>query len=243
MTDFGDDLRALLAKKKETFFVREMQEERQRQAANKLRDDTRRAAERLAREVFLPLLEEFREVMEAAGVLCGGSVVERQGAESTEQGVQGREQGAGSTEYAATPRSLPPASSAPLSAPRSALRLRAAGTAPGSPHFEIRISCTAGDDGGIEAAVECVDVTAAEFGQGAGSREQGACSDAGLPAPRSPLPASSSPLPAPGSPLVSFPPKTFKAAALHDDAVRQWCGEALKKCAAVCLDANRKGRA
>ncbi len=76
MTDFGDDLRALLAKKKEQFFVRELQDERQRQALTKLRDDTRRAAARLAREVFLPLLEEFREVMEAAGVLCGGCVEE-----------------------------------------------------------------------------------------------------------------------------------------------------------------------
>ena len=66
MTDFGDDLRALLAKKKEQFFVREMQEERQRQAANRLRDDTRRAAERLARR-GVPRDKGVRTIYECRG--------------------------------------------------------------------------------------------------------------------------------------------------------------------------------
>ena len=178
MTDFGDDLRALLAKKKEQFFVREMQEERQRQALIKLRDDTRRAAARLAREVFRPLLEEFREVMEAAGVLCGGTV-EEVGSQESEAGSQ-------------------------------IVRLRAAGTAPGSPHYEIRAACLATGDGRIDVTLSCLDRTAAEFGQGAGrteqgvqgreqgagSREHGVCSYSPLPAPGFFLPAPRPLLPA-----------------------------------------------
>ena len=145
MSDFGDDLGALLVKKKEQFFVREMQEERQRQAATKLRDDTRRAAGRLAREVFLPLLQEFREVLEAAGVLCGGVVEEKEEVASGKWEAR---------------------SHSPFPTPHCVCcRLRSAGSAPGSPHVEIRVACTAGDDGGIEAGVECVDVTATEFGR------------------------------------------------------------------------------
>jgi hypothetical protein len=74
MSDFGDQLRASIKKKADQLMARQMQEERLLRDAKKLHDDTHRAADRLSREIFQPLLHEFREVMEAAGVLCGGAV-------------------------------------------------------------------------------------------------------------------------------------------------------------------------
>ncbi len=128
MTEFGDQLRASLKKKSEQLFARQMQEERLLAASKRLQDETRRAADRLYREVFGPLLQEFREVMEAAGVLCGGALELDDG---------------GPGEYFC--------------------RYTGMGTAPGTPHFEIRIASVATQEGRIDMRVECLDATAAEF--------------------------------------------------------------------------------
>ncbi len=197
MTQFGDQLRATLKKKSDQLFARQMQEERLLQAAKRLQDETRRAAGRLCREVFGPLLQEFREVLEAAGVLCGGAV---------------QLDDAGSGAYTC--------------------RYVGMGGAPGTPHYEIRIVCSATAEGRIELAVECLDTTAAEFGGGAASKEQ-------RPSACSPLPAPCS-LPPARKPLIEFPPKSVAAVSINSDAVRQWCAALLKKCADACIEANGK---
>ena len=74
MTDFGDQLRASIKKKSDQLLARQIQEERLLRDAKRLHDEPHRAADRLCREVLGPLIQEFGEVLEAAGVLCGGAV-------------------------------------------------------------------------------------------------------------------------------------------------------------------------
>jgi hypothetical protein len=206
MSDFGDQLRATLKKKSEQLFARQMQEERQLQEAKRQLDETHAVARRLSREVFGPLLQEFLEVMQSAGVFCGGTV--EQGAT---QRVPGTEQGVRNA--ADSPL---PASSSVLRAPCSMLSCRAMGTAPGSPHFEVRIACSVVENGRIDVAVQCLDTTAAEFESSAAEQSQ--------------------------KTLVELPAKSFKTPAIHDDAVRQWCAGLLKKCADACMEENSKRR-
>jgi hypothetical protein len=202
MSSFGDELRAVLAKKAASLLARQVHEERQLEAAKRRCDDTRRAAARLGREVFLPLLEEFREVMEAAGLFCGGRVEELQN-ENCKMKIENLQRPA-----AQVPR-ICNLQSPPSPPPAFCCRLRAMGTAPNSPHYEIRIACTASEEGRIELSVECCDTTAAEFSSGQ-----------------------------PAKALVEFPAKGVAALNLNADAVRQWCAGLLKKCADACLEAN-----
>ncbi len=182
--------------------------------------------------MFRPLVEEFYNVLEAAGVLCGGSV-EECSVFSVQCSASGEQRGSG-------------------------CRLRAAGTAPAGAHYEIRVTCSVVETGRVEAAVECEEQEG-EKGR-KGEREKDTQQDItwtalfdALPFSPSPptrcagappfSPSSDPPLPfspASGRPLIALPRKTFRTANLDRDAARRWCSDLLKKCAAACMEANRR---
>lgn len=215
MTDFGDELRASIKKKSEQLFARQMQEERLLAASKRLQDETRRAADRLCREVFGPLLQEFREVMEAAGVLCGGTVELDDGGAEVPLPASGYPGGVETT----------PAKAGTPTAGEYLCRYTGMGTAPGTPHFEIRIASVATPEGRIDMRVECLDATAAEFSDSPRESSGG--------------PAESSGGPPAKSLILKLAEKSVAALNVNHDAIRQWCAGLLKKCGEAVMEAGR----
>jgi hypothetical protein len=138
-------------------------------------------------------------------------------------------------------------------------RLRARGTAPSAPRYEIRVACAIIESGRIEAAIECFDATTAELGEETSEDAStwtalfeprpAAVSPPGHP--RSGSAASSAPGGDPSSlivhpsSLLTLPKKTFRAAGLavgfDKDSAREWCAGLLKKCGRALMEANGQG--
>jgi hypothetical protein len=74
MSTSGDELRPSAAQREEKARAAEREEAMRRVARDELIDQTRDQAAALALSVFRPLLEEFRQVMESAGVVHGAFV-------------------------------------------------------------------------------------------------------------------------------------------------------------------------
>jgi hypothetical protein len=69
MSSFGDELRRVIAKKADQLSVRDALAERARETAQRKRDELDAAAAAVVSEVFGPLVEEFYQALQAAGVL------------------------------------------------------------------------------------------------------------------------------------------------------------------------------
>ena len=231
MSSFADDLRAVIAKKAEQLHVEEFFLRRKRgRAAAARRDRGRRR--RAARDVFRPLVEEFYNVSEAAGVLCGGSV-EECSVFSVQCSASGEQRGSGC-------RLAPPAPR------RRARTTKSASRAPSSRRAAWKRRWSAKSKKGRKGEREKGRKTRSKTLRGPRSSmrlpfsllPRPAC---GVPRP-SPLlltPRSPSPLLL-AVPSIALPRKTFRTANLDRDAARRWCSDLLKKCAAACMEANRR---